>query len=329
MKPFTAALLAFTLTGCMQLDMPGASFRGSAPSPTAEETALAARLHTHVEHLSVEIGRRHMGEHANLLRAQEYLEATLGEIGYTVSKQQWRVDGKMVANLEISLPGTTMPSEIVLLGAHYDSARQSPGADDNASGVAALLEIARTMRTGGSARTIRFVLFVNEEPPFFGTPAMGSWHYAQAARRRGDDIKAVIILDSIGRYSSEPGSQHYPALVASKFPDRANFVGFVSRNEDAALVRQSIGAFRRETPVPSVGAAMPGMMEGVWYSDHWSFWQFGYPGLMVTDTAFFRWPDYHRPTDTIDHIHFLTLARVSKGLEDVMQDLAGNGAAKK
>jgi hypothetical protein len=328
MKLIAAALVSLALSACMQLDMPGASFEGTAPPATAEESALATRLQKHVEVLSADIGRRHLGEHARLLQAQEYLETTLRQIGYAVEKQEWQADGKAVANLAVSVPGISRPSEIVLLGAHYDSARQSPGADDNGSGVAALVEIARAMRAATPAQTVRFVLFVNEEPPFFGTPAMGSWHDAQAAGRRGDKLRAALILDSIGRFSSEPGSQHYPALVASKFPDRGNFIGFVSRNQDVALVRQSIGAFRKATPVPSIGAAMPAMMEGVWYSDHWSFWQFGYPAIMVTDTAFFRYRDYHRAGDTMDHLDFLTLARVTRGLEDVMKELADGTPAR-
>jgi len=316
------AVAAFCVTGCIDRDMPGKSFQGEKSPLSADERAMMERLKKTVQVLSVDIGRRHVGEYENLQRAAAYLEKELAGLGYDVRSQRWTEEGKEVRNLEVTIVGTSHPSEIVMMGAHYDSARTSPAADDNGTGDAAILELARDLKESKPDRTIRLVLFVNEEPPFFGSPRMGSYHYAREAKSRGDDLRAMIALDSIGRFSDAPGSQHYPAIVAGKFPTTGNYIGFVSRNEDAALVRQAIAGFRQHARIPSEGAAAPAMLEGVWYSDHWSFWQQGYAAMMVTDTAFMRWPEYHTPGDTIEHVDFEALARVTAGLGDVMKALA-------
>lgn len=332
--PLLAAPLL--LCGCIHTTMPGESFSAPTPAETPQQRALADALRGHVEMLSVQIGRRHLGEHGNLQRAAAYLDQTLAAMGYAVRSHAWEQDGKPVRNLEVEIPGSRHPAEIILMGAHYDSARQSPGADDNASGVAALLEVARLLHPTSDpsfapppGRTVRLVFFTNEEPPFFANQTMGSWKYAHAARNRGhpgsrgENIVAMIALDSIGRFSSEPGSQRYPAIVAGQFPTRGDFLGFVTRHEDARLLHAAIAAFRKNTPVPSQGASAPSFLEGIWYSDHWSFWQFGYPGIMITDTAFFRWgDDYHAPGDTIDQLDFLTLAHITNGLRDIVITLA-------
>jgi len=313
--------LVLALGGCMQKDMPGESFAGTRGVATAEEHAREEKLREHVRVLSVEIGLRHVGEHANLVKAAAYVEDELKGMGYAVRSQEWDEGGRPVRNLDVTIEGKTRPKEIVVMGAHYDSARQSPGADDNGSGVAALLEIARMVKDNPQSRTVRLVFFVNEEPPYFGTSRMGSWQYARESKRKGEDIRAMIALDSLGRFSEEPQSQHYPAMLAKEFPDTANFVAFVSRTEDVGLVRDTVGAFREKTPVPSEGAALPGFLDGVGFSDHWSFWQFGYPAVMVSDTAFFRWREYHTPNDTMEQIDFLVLTRVTVGLRDVVVSL--------
>jgi hypothetical protein len=318
-------LLLTTLETCMQSpQMPGYSFTGPLPPPTPEENRLAENLRRHVHVLSVDIGRRHVGEYPHLVRAAAYLESTLTDMGYPVTSQRWLVGKKEVRNLEVTLRGTAHPDDLILMGAHYDSARESPAADDNGSGVAALLELARSLKGHPAPRTLRLVFFVNEEPPFFAGPGMGSWQYAQAARARNDHIRAMIALDSIGRFCDEPNSQHYPAPLAKHYPSTGNFIAFVSRSEDVDLVRSSLAAFRNAVPFPSEGAALPAMFPGVWYSDHWSFWQFRYPAIFVTDTAFNRYKEYHTPNDTIDHVDFLRLARVTRGLRAVLLALAAD-----
>jgi hypothetical protein len=311
------------LQGCLHSrPMPGHSFTGPLAPLTPEEATLAESLHRHVQVLSVDIGRRHVGVYPNLQRAAGYIEATLVAMGFSVVSQRWNVGGKEVRNLEVTIPGTRLPDEIVLIGAHYDSARQSPAADDNGSGVAALLELARSLRTHPASRTIRCVFFVNEEPPFFGGPGMGSWQYARAARERNDRIRATFALDSIGRFTDQPNSQHYPAAIAKDYPSTGNFIAFVSRTEDLRLVQTAVAAFREAAAFPSEGAALPGFLPGVWYSDHWSFWQFHYPALLVTDTAFYRYKEYHTPNDTIGAVDFPRLARVTLGLRATLVRLA-------
>ncbi|MEA3275961.1 MAG: M28 family peptidase, partial [Pseudomonadota bacterium] len=198
----------------------------------------------------------------------------------------------------------------------------SPGANDNGSGVAAVLELARLLAGRALARTVRFVAFVNEEPPFSYTPEMGSLVHARAARDRGDRIQAMLSLETIGHYSDRPGSQRYPYPLSLFYPDTADFIGFVGNLGSRQLVRSAVQSFRRHAFFPSEGAAVPAWVKGVGWSDHWSFWQAGYPAIMVTDTAFFRYAHYHSAGDTPEKIDYARTARVVEGLASVIADFA-------
>jgi Zn-dependent M28 family amino/carboxypeptidase len=216
-----------------------------------------------------------------------------------------------------------MPDEIVIIGAHYDSVQGSPGANDNASGVAAILNLARRFRSPPSDRTLRFLAFVNEEKPFAHTTQMGSWVYARRCRERDEKVVAMISLETIGYYKDEPGSQKYPPTVGLLYPSTGNFVAFVGNTRYGWLVRQVVAAFRRSEPFPSEGGALPETILNVGFSDHWSFWQEDYPAMMVTDTANFRYPYYHSPQDTVDKVDFEKTARVVRGLGRVVGTLVG------
>jgi Zn-dependent M28 family amino/carboxypeptidase len=229
---------------------------------------------------------------------------------------------RKVRNLSAEIPGSTKPEEIVIVGAHYDTVYDCPGADDNTSGVAALLELARLLKDSHPARTLRFVAFVNEEPPWFQTESMGSLVYAREAHRKHEKIVAAISLETIGMYSDRPGSQQYPEPMGLLYPDRGNFIGFVGNLSSRALVRNAIQVFRQSASIPSQGSAAPEFLSGVGWSDHWSFWQEGYPAVMVTDTAPFRNPNYHRPTDKPDTLDYASMARVVTGLQQVVTSLA-------
>ena len=218
------------------------------------------------------------------------------------------------------LPGS---AEIVVIGAHYDSAVGTPGADDNASGVAALLVLARELRTRQPRRTLRFVAFTNEEPPWFHGPEMGARHHARAAKARGDEIVAMLSLESIGYYRDEPGSQRYPAPFGAFYPDRGDFLMFVGNVASTGLVRRSVKAFRSARRFPSEGAAVPASIPGVDWSDHRAFWEEGYKALMITDTAPNRNPRYHEPDDTADTVDVARLSLVVSGLRAVIEALAG------
>jgi Zn-dependent M28 family amino/carboxypeptidase len=303
--------------------MPGRAFTGPLPPLTDAQQALADRLKRHVLRLAGEIGERGVAKPAAAIQAAAYLEAELGAMGYTVVSQEYDAHGQRWRNLEATLRGTTQPDEIVVVGGHYDTAPGAPGADDNGSGVAGVLELARSLAGKPVTRTIRFVFFGTEEPPSFPLSAMGSRHYAGAARARGDRIVAMLSIESIGYYDSTPGSQRYPFPLKFVYPDAGNFIAFVSDLRSGPLVRRAIASFRGAVPFPSEGAALPSSVPGVGWSDHRSFWEQGYRAIMITDTAPFRNPFYHTAQDTPDKLDYDRMARVVDGLEAVVGDLAG------
>ncbi len=304
------------------ISMPGNSHSGVLSPLSVDEALLRDRLERHVTVLAGEIGERNIWHHDALEAAATYIEEALQAFGYTVATQEYVVKGKTVRNLEVEIRGSRWPDEIILIGAHYDSVHGSPGANDNATGVAALLEIARLLAEKPPARTLRFVAFVNEEPPFFYSEEMGSRVYARRAYQRGDNIVAMISLETIGYYDDAEGSQHYPLPLYSLFyPDAGNYIAFIGNLASRDLIWQSLSSFRRHTAFPSEGIAAPGWLPGIYWSDHWSFWQEGYAALMVTDTAPFRYPYYHTAFDTPDKIDYSRLARVVAGLARVTTDL--------
>lgn len=302
--------------------MPGKSHRGPLPAADEQLVKLAADLRRDVSKLADEIGERNVLRRPQALRqAANWIEAELAQAGYRLARQSFPVADETCVNLEADLTGHRLPAEIVLVGAHYDSELGTPGANDNGTGVAALLALGRRLAQTPAARTLRFVAFVNEEPPFFQTEKMGSWQYARHCRRRGDNLVAMLSLETIGYYSDQPGSQKYPAPFSLLYPTTGNFIGFVANRQSASLLTRVIAEFRRVEPFPSEGAALPEQIPGVGFSDQWSFWQEGYPAVMVTDTALYRYPYYHTAEDTPDKVDFEKTARVARGLEAVVKSL--------
>jgi Zn-dependent M28 family amino/carboxypeptidase len=289
---------------------------------TPEELELRYRLSAEVNYLSVTIGDRSFLRPQSLQAASDYLSRCLREQGYTVIELPYSARGKTVHNLEASLAGTDSNLGQVIVGAHYDSVAGTVGANDNGTGVAAVLEIARLMRQKKLQRTVRFVLFVNEEPPYFQTEQMGSRVYAHQLRQNGVPVSAMLSLETIGFYSDESDSQKYPPILSLFYPSKGNFIAFVGNTESRRLVRESIRGFRESTRFPSEGIAAPGNWLGIAWSDQWSFWQEGYPGVMVTDTALFRYPFYHTPVDTVDKVNFDRTARVVEGIGNLVEGLA-------
>jgi hypothetical protein len=298
--------------------MPGRSHTGPLPAWTEDERALAVELERQVAALAGEIGARNAYRPAALARAAELGAARLAEIG-VVARRSFTVDGSTFENLELVVPG----SGAVVVGAHYDTARDSPGADDNASGVAAVIELARAFAGAPCERTLRFVLFANEEPPFFWTDGMGSRAYAGELLASGERVEAMLSIESIGYFDDAPKSQHYPPPFGFFYPDRGDFVAFVGNLASRRLVRRSIETFRRTTPLPSEGVAAPGLVPGVGWSDHSSFWRRGVAAVMVTDTVPFRNPHYHLASDRPETLDYERMARVVRGLEQVVRELAG------
>jgi Zn-dependent M28 family amino/carboxypeptidase len=282
----------------------------------------ASRLRGHVEMLAGTIGERNLWKYAALNRAADYIAAQLTASGYTPRRQTFEVSKLPISNLEATLPGTGRAHEIIVIGAHYDTVPYCPGANDNGTGVAAVIELAQRFSDRPHRRTIRFVAFVNEEPPFFKTGQMGSLVYANAARAAGDQVKGMLSLETMGYYSDAKGSQSYPTPLAWVYPDVGNFIGFVGDLRSAALLWKARRGFKRRTSFPLQSAALPSSIPGVGWSDHWAFWQSGYPAMMITDTAPFRYPWYHTADDTPDKIDYDRFAQVVDGLEAVIQSLS-------
>ena len=280
------------------------------------------RLRAHVDMLAGTIGERNLWQYGALERAAQYISAQLTASGYTPRRVTFELAKVPLSNVEAILEGTARRAEIVVVGAHYDSVAGCPGANDNATGVAAVLELAERLAAERQPRTVHFVAFVNEEPPFFQTAHMGSAVYANAARARGDRVVGMFSLETMGYYSDEKGSQRYPAAMGVLYPDVGNFIGFVANLGSARLLLKARRAFKRRTAFPLQAAAVPAAIPGVGWSDHWAFWQAGYPAMMVTDTAPFRYPWYHTAGDTPDRIDFDRLAQVVDGLEAVIRSVA-------
>jgi hypothetical protein len=314
------------LAGWTLLRLPGRSYRGPLPDADEPLRQLAADLRRRVTFLAEEIGERNVQRFPRELdRAAAYIEADLSEAGYEVRRQAYEVDGTTCFNLDVEIPGRARADEIVVIGAHYDTVPRSPGANDNGSAVAAMLSLARKFAESTPDRTLRCVAFVNEEAPYGHTEQMGSWVYARRCRARGEKVTAMLSLETIGYYTDAPGSQKYPRPIDLIYPSTGNFITFVGNTRYGTLVRQVVGAFRRAERFPSQGGALPEYFSDIGRSDHWSFWQEGYPALMVTDTANFRYPHYHTPQDTVDKIDFERTARVVRGLGGVIHELAGIG----
>lgn len=307
--------------------MPGCSFHGPLAPLDAAGAARRERLRADVVMLATTIGARSTSAPAGLVRAAHHVESSFAAAGYAVTRESYRADAMTCDNLIVERPGSSLHREVVVVGAHYDGVLDKPAANDNASGAAAVLELARAFAGETLPRTVRFVAFTNEEPFHFQTETMGSLVHARRARARGDDVVAMLSLETVGYYDPRPGAQRYPPPLSLFYPDRGDFIAFVGNDAMVGLVRSALGAFRARTRFPSEGVALPERTPGVGWSDHWSFWRAGYPAIMVTDSAPYRDPNYHRHSDTPDKIDFDRMARVVGGLIDVVRHLASTPRA--
>jgi hypothetical protein len=293
--------------------MPGERSEGV---PGAADETLVAELRRDV----VALGERNVFLPAGLGAAAARIEAELRGAGYAPTRQEYEVNRTRVSNIEAEVKGG---AEIVVVGAHYDSVAGCPGANDNGSGVAATLALARRFARSAPRRTLRFLFFVNEEPPWFQTDDMGSLRYARRCRERNEDVVAMLSLETLGYFTDEPATQRYPVKgLALLYGDRGNYVGFVGDVASRDLVREAVGVFREHARIPSEGIALWDGVPGVGWSDHWAFWQCGYKAVMVTDTAPFRYPHYHQPADTPEKLVYEGLALVVEGLVPVIAELS-------
>jgi Peptidase family M28 len=314
-----AAATIISLLWLFGVRMPGKNISKAAPlSP--DEIALREELRADVQKLAGEIGERNMWHYAQLNAAADFIENSFSRAGLHPRRDSYDLHGQACHNIEAEIPGAR--PEILLIGAHYDSVFGSPGANDNGTGVAAMLALARRFAGRKAEHSLRFVAFVNEEPPYFLSDEMGSFIYAGRCKARGDRISAMISLETIGYFSDAPNSQTYPAPGLGIFyPKVGNFIGFVSDVHSRALLRRAIALFRKHAKIPSEGAALPAFIPGVSWSDQRSFWRNGYSGIMVTDTAPFRYPHYHSSSDTPDKLDYDRFTLVVSGMEKVIEGL--------
>jgi len=305
--------------------MPGRSFRGTPPALTANEAAVQTVVQRHVRVLAGEIGERNAICSTALRQAADYIVSNFTDMGYAPVRMPYTIGAMAFDNIVAEHRGVTHPKHILVVGAHYDSVVGTPGADDNATGVAGLIALAQSCARRRFSQTIRFVAFVNEEPPFYHTSDMGSLVYARACRARGETLRAMLCLEMLGYYSNASHSQLFPEglgwLLGRLVPRQGNFIAFTGNVRSIRLLRRCMRTFRRTATVPSEGAVLPESLSGL--SDNWSFWQIGVPALMVTDTAMFRNPHYHGADDTIATLDFESMTRVIIGLDAVIDELAG------
>ncbi len=322
MRRWLACILlvsTFASDGCMHRS-PGVLYESSTEPLSTYQSQLGEEMRRDVEELSVNIGPRHAGESlANVLAAERWIVDRLKASGVEPRRDEVDLNGPKVANVEASFPGVERPDEIIVIGAHYDTVFRSPGANDNASGVAMLLATARRLGDAPTGRTVRIVFFVNEEYPFSGGIQMGSRVYAERSRARGDDIVAMIAVDSVGYYTSAPGSQNYAAFIGG-LPSKGNFIAFGSNRDNQQLLDHVVAIFQEQCRFPAIGVATD--LKAASRSDHASFWWQGYPAIFMSDTSEYRDPNYHRPTDTADQLNYDELARLTEGFIRTVRVLA-------
>lgn len=288
-----------------------------------KEADLKDRLNNHIRILSEDIGERSVWEADQLADAADYIESMFSDSGYRPAAQMFEANGVTVRNIEVEIKGKRYPEDIIVVGAHYDSTRGCPGANDNATGVAAVLEIGRMLSGKEPERTVRMVAFVNEEPPFFKTELMGSRQYAMRSKVRDENVVAMLCLETIGYYSDQPGSQKYPVPLRFFYPGTGNFIAFVSNIKSRQLLRQSVDVFKKYTGFPIESAILPSFISGVDWSDHWAFWKVGYPAILISDTALYRYKYYHTMEDLPDKLALDCMTRVVHGVAWIVADIAG------
>lgn len=309
MRLLGIALLPFILSSAS-----GQDYRGGDNSE--------AGLRSVVQHLSGAIGIRSYRDLRQLNETADYIEREMKANGCSVSRQPVAFDGRTYYNVIGEIKGTNPDKkEILIVGAHYDTASMTPGADDNASGVAGLLELARLTGKGPAERTIRFAAFTLEEPPVFGTVNMGSYFYARQVKEEGVKVHGMIALEMIGYFCEEKGCQHYPAGVGWLFPDKGNFISFVGDLSSRSFTLQVRKSFPKTSRLPVETLNTFSSIIGVDFSDHRNFWKFGFKAFMITDTAFYRNRNYHQPEDTWEKLDYRKMSELVAGLYHALRFL--------
>ncbi len=336
-------LLPLLLVGCVSnaLDI------GPYPQNEGAPPTVALELRRMIEKLAGDIGERNLYRPANLERAQEWIESEFRRIGYrNVRRIPVHVKGRNFGlaedvtawNIEAILPGSDSERGTIVIGAHYDSKVATPGwhdhgppvphrlgtpgANDNASGVAAILSIAAQLKDTRLRESIRFVAFVNEEPPFYQTEAMGSFVYAKMLRDEGVRNVRMITPETLGCYSLRLRDKRYGIVSLFGLPDYPSYVAFLGNLDSEGWIKQVAEPFSRLSRIEVRTLVLPELSNKVAWSDDWSFWQAGFPAFAVTDTAFLRHDDYHELNDIPDNIDYSPMAEVVWALGLVVEKLA-------
>jgi Zn-dependent M28 family amino/carboxypeptidase len=293
-------------------------------------TDIQNNLRRIVNFLSEEVGSRGYLQIEALNKTADYIKSELSKYGYTVCEQLYKVEGHIYKNIFVEIKGEKPPEKVLIIGAHYDTVMGTPGADDNASGVAGLLELARLLSDGIFDKTIQLVAFTLEEPPFFRSRRMGSHVYAKSLKQKGIDVEGMICLEMIGYFTDEPESQLFPMpFFRWMYPAKGNFIIIISNIQSKSFLKRVKSAFKKGTDLPVESLSAFPLVPGIDFSDHRSFWKFKYDAVMVTDTAFYRNPQYHGLGDIPESLDYERMAKVVLGLKSSIEELAISNFYKK
>ncbi len=295
---------------------------GSAVNPNRDNSL---RLYEHVKHLSDRIGSRSIHEYEKLEATKHYILSYLKDLGYAPILQDYNYNGKVYSNIIVSIKGAEHPGETIVIGAHYDTVYGTPGADDNASAVAVLLELCRVLKDFSPRKALKLIFFTLEEPPLFRSKFMGSYIYASEAKARGENISAMVCLEMVGYYGDKEGGQTFPLpFMSTVYPSTPNFIAVVGNLTSRNLVEKIKKSINKSSGIPVETLSTVSFVPGVDFSDHRSFWKMGYPAVMITDTAFYRNPNYHSVKDTIDTLNFNKMSSLLVGLVQVAKNLSSS-----
>jgi Zn-dependent M28 family amino/carboxypeptidase len=314
------------LTGYWMSGMPGDSVKVTVPL-TSDQQTVAEDLSLHVDALASDAGARGVYKPTALEDAGAYLTKQLERAGYNVRILPFTAGGQKMTNLDATLAGTQRGTDIIVIGAHYDSLTGSPGANDNASGCAVLLEVAKALAETSCERTVRFALFANGAGDVAGDERSGSSVYARDLRKNGDKVVAMLSLDSLGTYRDTPGSQKLSFPLSLAYPKTGNFVLFAGDMGSRDLVRTCVGEFRKTGRLPSEGLAAPESVSGITASDDIGFRAQGFPAIVVTDTGKLRNDRIGTAADTPEKLDYQRMARLTSGLVHLVKSLGSRATS--
>jgi hypothetical protein len=302
--------------------MPGTSYAGPLLPMTGEEVVTRNHLSAHVDALAKDIGPRNTAVTGSLDKAADYIVKIFKSYGYTPNELEYQLNGLNMRNIEVVIPGTDNSKGVIIVGAHYDTWLDSPGANGNASGVGCVLEMARLLKSQPHLHPIRLVCFTNEAA-YFKSENMGSYRYALKCKQENIKVRAMISIDEIGYFPDVVATQRYNAPLSNFYPTMGNFLAIVGNPDSTDLVRDFVGDFRSLVKFPCEGlVAQDPFSTGMENSDHYYFWKMNYPALWISDTIFYRYADYQKPEDTANRVDVDKEARIVTGLTNVIGDLA-------